>query len=72
MTTTNTADIIPNLIRIWEIERQINLGGGTDKHVSWCHSTINRMALDMTDEQKMALNARIEQHLDIISRSMGT
>ena len=69
MTTANTADIIPNLIRIWERERQLNLGSGSDRHTAWCHSLINRMALDMTDEQKMALNQRIEQQLDILNKA---
>lgn len=66
---SNTADIMPTLLRIWEKERLMNLNGGTDKHVAWCHSFIHSMALTMTDEQKDQLNIRLAQHLDIVSRS---
>lgn len=69
MTTANTAEINPLLLRIWEKQREISPGGGTDRHLGWCHSTIYQLALDMTDEQKIHLVSQLESQLEVLTKA---
>jgi ABC-type branched-subunit amino acid transport system ATPase component len=62
----STTEILPTLVRIWERERTLNLGGGTDRHVAWCHQLIYRTAMTLTDEQRAQLNAELATYSDRI------
>ena len=70
MTTANTAEIHPTLLRIWEKERTMNPGpGGTDRHVAWCHGTIIKMALMLDDQEKKNLMNLLETQLETLSKN---
>lgn len=66
----STTEIQPTLVRILERERTINLSGGTDRHIAWCHGLIYRLALSMTEEQLAVLNRDLEYYKEQISRSI--
>lgn len=65
----STTEILPTLVRIWERERMINLSGGNDRHIAWCHNMIYRLAMNITDEQLATLNQDLAYYKEQISRS---
>lgn len=65
----STTEILPTLVRILERERMINLSGGTDRHIAWCHNMIYRLGMSMTQEQLAVLNQDLAYYKEQISRS---